>query len=317
MRQQINLAQRVAAYDVPVLILGETGTGKELFAEAIHASSRRAGKPFIAVNCGAVAQDLANSELFGHKKGAFTGADRDRKGYFEAADGGTLFLDEIGDLPPDSQVRLLRALQAKEVTPVGSSKSIKVDVRIVAATHRDLAADVAERRFREDLFHRLAVGILRLPPLRERGEDIDLLIDHFMDQINADAQGLPEAGHKRISQNARKVLLEHGWPGNIRELYHSILRSTIWSKNSEISAADVKAALLNVSGRADVVLGRSLTQGFDLQALLDDVTRYYVVKAMKQARYKKTQAAILLGLSNYQTLSNWMTKLGISDEELT
>ncbi|RZI85132.1 MAG: sigma-54-dependent Fis family transcriptional regulator [Rubrivivax sp.] len=317
MQQQVDLAQRVAAHDVPVLILGETGTGKELFAEAIHASSRRSGQPFIAVNCGAVAHDLANSELFGHKKGAFTGADRDRKGHFEEADGGTLFLDEIGDLPLDSQVRLLRALQAKEVTPVGSSKPVKVDVRVVAATHRDLAADVAAGRFREDLFHRLAVGILRLPPLRERGEDIDLLIDHFMDQINADAQGEPEARDKNISQEARNVLLQHGWPGNIRELYHSLLRSVIWSKDNEVTAADVKAALLNMPGREDGVLGRTLTQGFDLQALLDDVTRHYVVKAMKQTRHKKTQAAVLLGLSNYQTLSNWMTKLGISDDELT
>ena len=317
MQQQVDLAQRVAAHDVPVLILGETGTGKELFAEAIHASSRRSDQPFIAVNCGAVAQDLANSELFGHKKGAFTGADRDRKGHFEEANGGTLFLDEIGDLPLDSQVRLLRALQAKEVTPVGSSKPVKVDVRIVAATHRDLAADVAAGRFREDLFHRLAVGILRLPPLRERGEDIDLLIDHFMDQINADAQGQPEARHKNISQEARNVLLQHGWPGNIRELYHSLLRSVIWSKDNEVTAADVKAALLNMPGREDGVLGRTLTQGFDLQAILDDVTRHYVVKAMKQTRHKKTQAAVLLGLSNYQTLSNWMAKLGISDDELT
>jgi sigma54-dependent transcription regulator len=160
--KQVELARRVAAFDVPVLILGETGTGKELFAEAIHAASRRDGKPYIPVNCGAIGNELANSELFGHKKGAFTGADRDRKGHFEEAKGGTLFLDEIGDLPLDTQVRLLRALQAKEVIPVGSSKPIPVDVRVVAATHRDLVADVAAGRFREDLFHRLAVGILRL-----------------------------------------------------------------------------------------------------------------------------------------------------------
>ena len=317
MQQQIDLARRVAAYDVPVLILGETGTGKELFAEALHASSQRAGGPYIAVNCGAIGRDLANSELFGHKKGAFTGADKDRKGHFEEANGGTLFLDEIGDLPPDSQVRLLRALQAKEITPVGASKPIKVDVRIVAATHRDLAADVAAGRFREDLFHRLAVGILRLPPLREREGDMDLLLDHFMDKINADSRGMPESVDKKLSEDARNLLLQYPWPGNVREMYHSLLRSVIWSKDTEVSAADVKAALLNMPGQDDGVLGRSLSQGFDLKHLLRDVTHHYVVRAMRQSKQKKTQAAALLGLPNYQTLTNWMNKLGISEDDLT
>ena len=225
-KTQIELARRFAAFDVPVLILGETGTGKELFAEAIRAASDRAEKPFITVNCGAIAPELANSELFGHVKGAFTGASGTRKGHFQEADGGTLFLDEVGDLPPDTQVRLLRALQAKEVTPLGDSKAIKVDVRIIAATHRDLAADVASGRFREDLFHRLAVGILKLPPLREREGDVDLLIDTFLELINADARGKPEAQDKKISLGARKILISYPWPGNIRELYHSLLRAS-------------------------------------------------------------------------------------------
>ncbi|MCZ8112684.1 MAG: RNA repair transcriptional activator RtcR family protein [Betaproteobacteria bacterium] len=193
MASQVALARKAAAYDVPVLILGETGTGKELFAQAIHAASSRARGPFIAVNCGAISPELANSELFGHAKGAFTDAKAARKGHFVEASGGTLFLDEIGDLPFDTQVRLLRVLQAREVTPVGSSTPVPVDVRIIAATHRDLAADVAVGRFREDLFHRLAVGILRLPALRERDDDLELLIDSFLAQINADARGKPEA----------------------------------------------------------------------------------------------------------------------------
>jgi transcriptional regulator with PAS, ATPase and Fis domain len=183
-KKQIQLARRISVYEVPVLILGETGTGKELFAEAIRSASNRSAKPYITVNCGAIAPELANSELFGHVKGAFTGASSSRKGHFQEADGGTLFLDEVGDLPTDTQVRLLRVLQAKEVTPLGTSTSIKVDVRVIAATHRNLAAEVAAGRFREDLFHRLAVGILQLPPLREREGDIELLIDFFMEKIN-------------------------------------------------------------------------------------------------------------------------------------
>ncbi len=314
-KNQIKLAQRIAAHDVPVLILGETGTGKELFAEAIRAASDRALKPFITVNCGAIAPDLANSELFGHVKGAFTGAIGNRKGHFQEADGGTLFLDEVGDLPPDTQVRLLRALQAKEVTPLGDSKAIKVDVRIIAATHRDLAADVSSGRFREDLFHRLAVGILKLPPLREREDDVDLLIDTFLELINADARGKPEAQDKKISINARKILTSYHWPGNIRELYHSLLRASIWSVGEEIQPDDVRSALLQVQSQSDNVMGRPLTQGFDLQALLDEISSDYILRALKQTGDRKTTAAHLLGFTNHQTLSNWMKRLELDREE--
>lgn len=314
-KSQIQLAQRIAAHDVPVLILGETGTGKELFAEAIRAASDRAQKPFITVNCGAIAPELANSELFGHVKGAFTGATGTRKGHFQEADGGTLFLDEVGDLPPDTQVRLLRALQAKEVTPLGDSKAIKVDVRIIAATHRDLAADVASGRFREDLFHRLAVGILKLPPLREREGDVDLLIDTFLDLINADARGKPEAQDKKISLGARKILISYPWPGNIRELYHSLLRASIWSVGEEILPDDVRSALLQVQSQGNNVMGRSLTQGFDLQALLDEVSSDYILRALRQTGDRKTGAAHLLGFTNHQTLSNWMKRLDLEQDE--
>ena len=314
-RQEIDLAQRIAVYDVPVLILGETGTGKELFAEAIHAASDRASKPYIAVNCGAIAPELAGSELFGHKKGAFTGAVTDRKGHFQEANGGTLFLDEVGDLPLDSQVRLLRALQAKEVTPLGASKPVSVDVRIIAATHRDLAADVATGRFREDLFHRLAVGILRLPPLRERAGDVSLLVDRFLDQINADARGRPESQEKKLSPGAKKVLLSYAWPGNVRELYHTLLRAAIWSRGAQIKAEDALAALLQIQRQGDNVLGRPLAQGFDLQGLLDDVSRDYVARALNQTGDRKSAAAKLLGFANHQTLGNWMKRLGVEIDE--
>jgi DNA-binding NtrC family response regulator len=228
-----------------------------------------------------------------------------------------LFLDEVGDLPLDTQVRLLRALQAKEVTPLGDSKPVKVDVRIIAATHRDLAADVATGRFREDLFHRLAVGILRLPALRERDGDLELLIDAFLDQINADARGKPETVEKKISAGAKKILISYPWPGNIRELYHSLLRASIWSNGTEIQAEDVQSALLQVQRQSENILGRPLTQDFDLQALLDEISRDYVARALRQTGDRKTSAARLLGFANHQTLGNWMKRLGLDADEHT
>ena len=315
MRQQIDLARRIAAHDVPVLILGETGTGKDLFAEAIHAASQRAKAPFIAVNCGAIPRELVNAELFGHKKGAFTGADRDRKGHFREADGGTLFLDEIGDLPLDAQVRLLRALQQHEITPLGESKPVKISVRIIAATHRDLAADVAEGRFREDLFHRLAVGVLNLPPLRGRTGDVDLLINHFIGQLNADAKDKPESQSKEISPEARKILLNHSWPGNIRELYHTLLRAVIWSNSSTIKPEDIQRSIVQIARKNEGIIDRPLGNGFDLQGLLDEVSRYYIARAIEKSGQKKKKAAEMLGFSNYQTLGNWMEKLGLKSDE--
>lgn len=311
---QISLAKRIAAYDVPVLILGETGTGKELFAEAIHAASSRATQPFIAVNCGAFTAELASSELFGHKKGAFTGATADRKGHFLEASGGTLFLDEVGDLPLDTQVRLLRALQSHEITPLGQSKPVQINTRILAATHRDLAADVAGGRFREDLFHRLAVGILQLPPLRDRLGDVELLAKHFLESINADSAGKPEAQYKKIAQAAKRFLLAHPWPGNIRELYHTLLRAAIWSTGTEITELDIRAAMLPVtraqsSGQHDVI-----GSDFALQARLDELARGFIEQALSQSGQRKTVAANLLGFSNHQTLANWMKRLGMSGD---
>lgn len=314
MQEQIQRAHRVAVHSVPVLVLGETGTGKELFAEAIHQASGRKGA-YVPVNCGAIPKELINSELFGHKKGAFTGADKDRKGHFREAEGGTLFLDEIGDLPLDAQVRLLRALQQKQIVPVGESTSQQVDVRIIAATHRDLQADVAAGRFREDLFHRLAVGIIRLPPLRQRQEDIQLLADYFMQLINRDSHAAPEWQEKHLSDDAKNLLLQHSWPGNVRELYHTLLRASIWAQQRELTASDIHENLLLAPERKDGVLGRHLGQDFDLDKVFSEVESHYLQRAMQQAAGKKKKAAALLGIKNYQTLSNRLKKHGIDADD--
>lgn len=314
MREQIQRAHQIAVHNVPVLVLGETGTGKELFAEAIHNASGRKGK-YVAVNCGAISKELVNSELFGHRKGAFTGADRDRLGHFREADGGTLFLDEIGDLPLDAQVRLLRAMQQGEVTPLGVSDPIKVGVRIIAATHRDLMADVQSGRFREDLFHRLAVGIIRLPSLRERREDIPLLVSHFMGLINHDSAHSPEWQQKEISENAIKILLSHDWPGNVRELYHTLLRASIWARQGVLDEQDITGNILRMPRDRNDILDRRVGQGFEIEKVLDEVKAHYIQLAMLQAQGKKKDAAVLLGLNTYQTLNNWIDKLGLKSAD--
>lgn len=309
MKRVVAMAQRLAQRDLPVLIQGESGTGKELFARAIHASSKRKDKPFVAVNCGAIPPELIDSELFGHEKGAFTGAHVGRVGYFEAAGGGTLFLDEIGELPLSSQVRLLRVLQEHEVTRVGDSKPRKVDVRIVTATNRVLPEEVRAGRFREDLFHRIAVGILALPPLRDREGDLNLLIDALLIQVNLEATSQPGVKHKGLSVGARKLLLRHVWPGNVRELHNALLRISIWAPEDEIAAEDVAEVLALTSGRTDeAILGAALGEGFSLPDMMADVARHYLERAMEQSHGNKTEAAKLLGLGSYQTLTNWLLK---------
>ena len=305
----IQRARRVAVRNVPVLIEGESGTGKEMLSRAIHRSSPRRDRPFVPVNCGAIPADLVESELFGHEKGAFTDAKEPRKGYFEAANGGTLFLDEIGELPPPAQVTLLRVIQEGEVVRLGATKPLKVDVRVIAATNRTLTQEIAGGRFREDLFYRLAVAVLNIPPLRERTGDLALLIDRLLVQVNREA--VPEPGYqeKILSSGAKNLLLAHGWPGNIRELLNTLRRAAIWSDGPAISSEDVREALLpaTVSGRQDV-LARPLGGGFDLQALLKEIARSYLQRAMDEARGSKTRAAELVGLPSYQTLTNWLSK---------
>lgn len=250
--------------------------------------------------------------MFGHKKGSFTGALTDHKGFFEQAEGGTLFLDEIGDLPLDSQVRLLRVLErAHEIVPVGASKPVKVNVRIVAATHRDLAAEVVAGRFREDLYHRLSVAVLELPPLRDRGADLRLLINFFLNEINTDSLNRPEASSNTLSGDAIESLLRHPWPGNIRELYHTLLRASIFAQGAEITAVDVQENLLAISGKGDRALPPQIGQGIQLDAYLDEISADLIRQALAKAGNRKGEAAKLLGFENYQTLSNWMKRLGI------
>jgi len=312
MKRLIRLARQVAPRMAPVLILGESGTGKELLARAIHSGSPRKDKPFVAVNCGAIPRDLVEAELFGHKKGAFTGATADRKGFLETAHQGTLFLDEIGELPLASQVRLLRALQEGAVTRVGDSRPTAVDIRIICATNRDLIREVGEGRFREDLFHRIAVGVLRVPPLRDRGRDIHILIDRLLDGINRASAGQPGHCDKRLSAGARKVLASHDWPGNIRELHNTLMRLVIWTRAEIIEAGDVREAILPMAPpAAQNILDRPLGEGFRLEDMLADVARRYLRLAMAQSGGNKTKAARLVGLRSYQTLDNWLKRYGV------
>ncbi len=310
-RRIIEKAEKIAVRDVPVLIMGESGTGKELFAKAIHNTSHRNRQPFITVNCGAIPKELIDSELFGHLKGAFTGAIAHKSGYFEAADGGTLFLDEFGELPEEAQVRLLRVLQSGEISKVGDSNTKSVDVRIVAATNRNLSADMANGRFREDLFYRVAVGILTLPPLRERTGDIALLADYLLDKINVEAAAQPAYLNKKISIKAKNLILNYNWPGNIRELHGTLLRASIWSDSETISEMDLQEAMIARPLSPPNGDLPDVGEGIDIQVLLDDIKRRYISEALGQAAGNKKKATVLLGLPNYQTLTNWMDKLGI------
>lgn len=311
MQRVVARARRVALRSIPVLIEGDSGTGKELLARAIHQASPRCERPMVTVNCGAIAADLIESELFGHEKGAFTGAISARQGVFEAADTGTLFLDEIGELSKPAQVRFLRALQEGEITRVGATRSIRVDVRIIAATNRSLSQEVSSSRFREDLFYRLAVAVIVLPPLRERDGDVALLLDRLLDQINRESETEPGYEPKKLSVTARKLLLEHAWPGNIRELLNTLRRAAVWTPGPTIDLDDARDALLPGPQSADgslSILGRELGEDFDLERLLDDVKRHYLERALAVAQGNKTRAAQLLGFGNPTTLTNWLKK---------
>jgi transcriptional regulator with PAS, ATPase and Fis domain len=312
MKRTIAMAHRLALRDVPVLIQGESGTGKELIARAIRQASARGGKPFLAINCGAIPQELVDAELFGHERGAFSGATAARAGYFESADGGTLFLDEIGELPLASQVRLLRVLQEREVTRVGATKPRSIDVRIIAATNRLLTTEIQAGRFREDLYHRLAVGVLFLPPLRAREGDLGILIDAMLKAINSEAALQPGYEHKELAVAARKLLLRHDWPGNVRELHNCLFRASIWANGDKISGDDIAESLaMSMPSKAVTVLGQPLGLGFSLSEVLAGVARHYLERGILQAHGNKSEAARLLGLGSYQTLTNWLEKYEI------
>lgn len=304
MNNVIQMANIISTRNVPVLIQGETGTGKEVFAQAIHAASLRRDKPFIAVNCGAIAESLIDSEFFGHKKGAFTGADQNRQGHFESADGGTLFLDELGELSLTAQVKLLRVLQQKEIVRVGESQARKIDVRIIAATHRNLMEMVRDGTFREDLFFRLAVGVIDLPALRERGEDLIYLSHQLLVRINQELMN-SSFKVKKLSQSALDFIAHQYWPGNVRELYNTLLRAAVWNQDiKELTEMHIKAALL------DFGMYKSKEQfevrlPVDLPQMIDKIKREYIKAALAENNHNKSKAIQRLCLKNTQTLDNW------------
>ncbi len=284
MAQVMDLVERAADSSSSVLVTGETGTGKELVARALHARGRRCDAPFIAVNCSAISAGLMESELFGHAKGAFTGAERGHDGLFRAAQGGTLFLDEIGELPLDLQPKLLRVLQEKEVRRVGESRATPVDVRIVAATAANLKEEVAKRRFRDDLFYRIAVVEIALPPLRERREDIPLLVQKSLARLCArDGLSVPE-----VSPDAMAALVDYPWPGNVRELVNALERALIFAKEGRI---DMNALPWERRRR------RRGKDDFSLKAATVRLEKEYIGKALAQAGGNRTQAARLLEIS--------------------
>jgi transcriptional regulator with PAS, ATPase and Fis domain len=312
MKRAVALARRCALRDVPVLIQGESGTGKELLARAIHKASSRAEEPFLALNCGALSSELVDSELFGHKKGAFTDAKSDKPGLFKAADKGILFLDEIGELPLPAQVRLLRTLQEGTIRPVGSPTEETVDVRVLAATHRNLLEEVAAGRFREDLFYRLAVGLVQLPPLRERKGDLNLLADHLLATINEDAANMqPGYTSKKILPAARTLLHEHSWPGNVRELKNVLTRASILAtSNGSISKQNLQDSLFHHPETRQNILTRPLGQGFNINTLCMEIQSIYIRRALRATANNRTKAATgLLGLKSRQNLDDMIDRV--------
>jgi len=285
---------KVAAARGAVLIQGESGTGKELVAKAIHFNSPRKSGPFVVIDCAAIPESLQESELFGHERGAFTGAIATKKGLFEEAHGGTLFLDEVSELAPGLQAKLLRALQDGEIRRVGGTKTLHVDARVIAATNRDLAAEVREGAFREDLFYRLNVFPIFLPPLRERREDLPLLVDHFLDRL-AQESGKPP---KRLSPEALRAMIAYPWPGNVRELEHALERAALLSEGETITDRDLPAEILAPKDELTVILPDSDMSFKETMArLIRDAEVRLIRRALAQSEGNRTEAARLLGIS--------------------
>ncbi len=309
MRELFDMIQKVAASQSSVLILGESGTGKELAARSIHTCSPRKSKPFVAVNCGAIPDNLIESELFGHKKGSFTGAVGDRPGLFEQAEGGTLFLDEIGELPLLMQTKLLRVLQEREFKRVGDAMTRKADVRIISASNRDLESQVKDGSFREDLFYRLNVVQLVMPPLRERIEDIPLLIEYFCRKFQTGGQNKPAS----VTPGALKILMNHPFPGNIRELENCIERSLIIdpvviSENS-LPQQLLVSKMPCLTAECDIPEG-----GMMLEPLLEDLEKKYLLKALEKTGGAKKKAGELLGMS-FRSFRYRLAKFGLDSGE--
>lgn len=322
------LVEKVARSMAPVLVHGESGTGKELVARAIHEVSARAGQPFVAVNCGAIPEHLLESEFFGYRKGAFTGAQEDRPGFFQAAHGGTLFLDEIGDLPLAMQSKLLRVIQERAVRPVGAVNETPLNVRIVSATHKDLAAEVTAGRFRQDLFYRLNVIRITVPPLRERLEDLNDISTALLERIARDAGVIPTP---RLSTTANERLAAYAFPGNVRELENLLHRAVALSTGDRIEAEDLglpesllqtgtpahEAGVIeprSVAGPREVEAAEEGPLPSDLAAYLDEVERSILIRALGQHGFNRTAAGASMGLSLRQ-MRYRMARLGITEED--
>lgn len=302
-----SMVERVADTDSTVLIFGESGTGKELVARALHFNSHRRDRPLVVVNCSAIPQELLESELFGHEQGAFTGAFRSRVGKFEAAQGGTVFLDEIGDMSVHLQAKLLRVLQEHEIERLGGTRPIRVDVRIIAATHRNLEEAIAQGRFREDLFYRLNVIPIRVPPLRERISDIPLLVQHFLERFN-------ETRRKNLagfSPKAMEALMRYHWPGNVRELEHLVERMVILQGEGVVELEDLPEPYRQTPQRDPWLRLELPAQGMDLDAWFRDAERYLISQALERSGGVRNKAARLLGIHR-TTLVEKMKRLGLS-----
>jgi len=298
MKKVEELVRKVGPTDTTVLISGESGTGKELVARAIHRHSRRRDKPFVAVDCGSLVENLFESELFGHVKGSFTGATATKYGRFELANGGTLFFDEIGNISINIQTKLLRVLQEREITKVGSSQVIKVDVRIVAATNKDLQKAVKAGTFREDIFYRLSVVPISLPPLRERRDDIPLLANHFLRKYNRKRR----KNIRAISDRAMKALVEYDWPGNVRELENAIERAVVLSENDVVKPSDLLYYGLTVETPSASDTGEAKR--------LIDVEKEHIAKALKMFNGHRGRTAEWLGIDR-KTLRSKLRRYGI------
>jgi transcriptional regulator with PAS, ATPase and Fis domain len=310
MQHTVEIAKRLVPYPWPCLIMGETGTGKDVMAQAI---SKAAEKELISVNCAAIPAELIESELFGHEKGAFSGASKAKKGFFEQADNNILFLDEIGDLPLDAQTKLLRVLQSGEFRRVGGEAEKKVNVRIICATHKDLARMIEQGEFREDLYYRINVGVIEIPPLKERSEDIMDIAVNLLAEINEDCSGIYSFKRKYFHMNVNSFIKSHQWPGNVRELKNTIARAVIFSDGECITSENLEKSLL----RRDKYLKNELVlpeikDEFDAPIYLKSIQKQLVTKALDACSNKSTEAANLLGLS-YRTFKNW--EKSSSDEE--
>ncbi|HSF43388.1 MAG TPA: sigma-54 dependent transcriptional regulator [Thermoanaerobaculia bacterium] len=315
LQEVFRMMAKVVRVDVTVLVTGESGTGKELVARAIHRRSARAQGPFVAVNCSAIPQTLVESEFFGHEKGAFTDARESRPGKFEQADGGTLFLDEVGDLAIDAQSKLLRALQERQIHRVGARAPRNIDVRVVAATNKDLAKEVREGRFREDLYWRLNVVHIRLPPLRERRADLPILIDHFLDRFNREL-GLSVAG---IDPETKQLLCEYDWPGNVRELENTICRAMILCEGEELAVVDLPGRVRGVPADGAAPPGRSDLARLTLTDAVAEATerleKMMILTRLAEHRGSRTATAESLGVSR-KTLFNKMRQYGLTSDDI-